>query len=517
MGSPRTPRPPRRLLAALLVASALGCGEPLSAPDGAPLDAAPSMIDADPPMPDDGRPTPDLGPPPPDAGPPDAPIRIGPWPVRLVEGRPGAFTVRLTADAAGPVRVTASGFDMRPPALDLDPAGPTEAAVVLTAPVDADEAGGSGALLAEAGEQRWTVELPIVDVHHTLELVMTPEQVAGVRAERSRDTRYVVGTRLDGVDGPQAEFNLRGKGTFYCARRSFTVRFETPVRIADSHPLEHVTLLSMCEDTPYLRMHSSAAVMRAAGIWPMWSGYVELRYGGATRGVYLAIERPRKAAERLAGRDTLVIRRLGDAEEEIKTPDADDIADREALLAPYRALYRLAEAVRGEALLDQLDRRMHYDAYLDWLALNSVLENGDYIDEVYLFDRPGPPGSAEPWFDIMPWDYDGVQTRCHVGDPIPEPLMYCAESGLDLPVSRDPAVQARYLARLETLLAGPLAPSAYAEAVRRSAAELAVYLERPGVRDIMTRDGVAPDPMVDADAMIERQRARVDALRSLMP
>ena len=36
---------------------------------------------------------------------------------------------------------------------------------------------------------------------------------------------------------------------------------------------------------------------------------------------------------------------------------------------------------------------------------------------------------------------------------------------------------------------------------RRSAAELAVYLERPGVLEIMTRDGVAPQPMVDAEAM----------------
>lgn len=505
------------LVTALMVPLAWGC-------DPATPDAAPAPLDPDGGPPPDGAP-PDAGlpgdarvAPVADAAPPDpmAPARVGPWPVRLVEGRPGRFEVERAAGAVGPVRVVAQGAEMAPPTVELTADAPA-VQIVLTAPFDADEAPGLAALELSTDEGTWTVEVPIVDVHHTLELVMTDEQVDGVRRERSRDTRYRVGTRLDGVDGPGAEINLRGKGTFYCARRSFTVRFDRPVRIGDSPPLEHVTVLSMCEDTPYLRMHSASALMTAAGIFPPWFGYAELRYGGGTRGVYLLVERPRKAADRVAGGSDLVIRRLNDAEEEIKVPDEAEIDDREAVLAPYRALYRLADGLNDAALLDQLDRRMDYDAYLDWLAINSVLENGDYRDEVYFFDRPGPPGSAAPYFGIIPWDYDGVQTRCHVGDPIPEPLMYCAESGLDLPVMRDPVVQARYVDRLSALLEGPLGPEAFAGFVRRSAAELAPYLARPGVLEIMTREGVAPDPAVDAEAMIERQRARVEALRMRLP
>ncbi len=482
-----------------------------SAPDVEPvLDGA---------APDAPAPRVDMAPvePAPDAGllDPAAPARIAGWPVRLVEGRPSTFEVVLSAQAEGVVRVSAEGAAMRPEAIELSADQP-RATFELTAAIDADEDGGQATVWLDA-DGRWPIEIPIVDVHQTFELVMTPEQVDAVRRERTREARYIVGTRIGGVPGPSAEINLRGKGTFFCARRSFTVRFDEPARIGDSPPLEHLTLLSMCEDTPYLRMHSASAIMRAIGLFPAWFGFAELRYGEGTRGVYLMVERPRKAADRVSGGTDLVIRRLNDAEEEIKVPDEDDIGDREAVLGPYRALYTLADGLSGEALLDQLGRRMDYTAYLDWLALNSVLENGDYRDEVYFYARPGPVGAADPWFAIMPWDYDGVQTRCHVGNPIPEPLMYCAESGLDRPVMSDPVVQARYVERLQRLIDGPLSPAAYAEAVRRSAAELAVYLARPGVLEIMTRDGVSPAPDVDAPAMADRQAERVETLRALLP
>lgn len=509
-----SPAVARRWSVSALLVVALGAGcddEPtVAGADGRP--AADATADA--PAPIDGSPVFDMAP---DAAPPDpaAPARIAGWPVRLVEGRPIAFELIRAAHAEGPVRVTVEGASMDPPTVELTAEEP-RITVRFTAPLDADERPGRATVWLDADE-RWPIDVPVIDVHHTFELVMTAEQVESVRRERTREARYRVGTRVDGVAGPDAEINLRGKGTFFCARRSFTVRFDTPTRIGDSPPLEHLTLLSMCEDTPYLRMHSSAWVMREAGIFPHWFGYAELRYGEGTRGVYLMVERPRKVADRVAGDSDLIIRRLNDAEEEIKVPDEDSIADREAVLAPYRALYRLAEGLQGATLLDQLDRRMDYAAYLDWLAVNSVLENGDYRDEVYFYERTGPVGASAPYFGILPWDYDGVQTRCHVGDPIPEPLMYCAESGLDLPVMTDPVVQARYVERLLTLIDGPLAPARYAETVRRSADELAVYLDRDGVRAIMTRDGVAPDPPVDAPAMAERQAARVEALRGLLP
>ncbi|MCA9542119.1 MAG: CotH kinase family protein [Myxococcales bacterium] len=494
---------------ALAALSLLACDDVNLPVPGAPSDAAPPA-DAGP---NDLRP--DAAPLAPD---PTLPVHLSPWPNAVIEGRPMPLRVRLAADVDFSVRISGPDGALSPAQIELSPAAP-EAALTVTAPFDADEAPDRLQLDVTAvhDNRAWPLVLPVLDAHHTLALQFTDAQFEAIRTTRERSDRFVGGIEIDGRPGPEIEVNLRGKGTFFCARRSFTVRFATPVRVGDSPPLEHILLLSMCEDEPYLRMRSSVELLQGVGLFPSWFTFAEVRYGEQTRGVYLVVERPRKAVSRLFRDNELVIRRIRDDQEEIDRPDEADIVDRDALLAPYRALYDVIAALEGDALLDQLDRRMDYDHYLDWLAVNSVLENGDYRDEVYFYDRPGPAGAVSPYFAILAWDYDGVQTPCHVGNPIAEPLMYCAESALDRPVRDDAAVHARYVDRLRAVLDGPLAPAAYAETIHRVAAELALYLDRPGVRAIMARGDDPLDPATAADEMAARQAERHATLSGLLP
>lgn len=348
-----------------------------------------------------------------------------------------------------------------------------------------------------------------------VELQLDDEAVAFLRSGDDKDRRLAAGTRINGRAGPDAEINLRGKGTLRCRRRSFTVRFKAPIRIGDSPPLEHALLLSMCADEGYLKMHSSMGLLAEMGLFPAWFRYVELRYGGETRGVYLLVERPRKALPYRFPDNEVVLRRVSDDVADVERPDNLP----ESALTPYFDLYDLPARHDDGSLLPALRRRLDYDQYLRWLAVNSALENGDYVDEVFFYDGAPAPGDHEaPWFSVMAWDYDDIFEPCHVGGPIAEPLLFCAESALDRPVRDDPAVRAVYAEVLSALLDGPLSEAAYAALLEASLAELGPLLADPEVGAVMFPGEVDAVAAARAHAaeLRERAAARRAALRRLL-
>ena len=463
--------------------------------------------------------------PPPDAalvGPPM--VTIEPRAFTVVEGRPARVaTILLHGELETPVtvRVTTSAGVVEPAELRFEPGGDRAATVRLSAPFDDDERNDHGTLSASFGGGDADAPVVVVDVHNTIELAFDEEQLAFVASSRDKERRLVVGTRIAGRPAPSAELNLRGKGTLDCERRSFTVRFDQPAYIRDSPALEHVVLLSMCLDSTYLKMRSSAEVLQGFGLFPPWFTFAELRYGGRSRGVYMVVERPRKAIPRVFPENEVVVRRIRDNIEEVKRPAAETIEDLDAFLAPYRRLFELRRAFVAEALLDALRSHMDYDNYLRWLAVNSVLRNGDYIDEVYFYDRRAPAGATSPYFAVMGWDYDDILRGCHTRGPLPEPLFYCAESSLDRPVMDHPAVRQVYVEILRSVMTEALSVEAYGALLRRVAGELAVYLRREGVADAMRvdREDMSPPPEPEAAAaeMLELMSARHAELEGLLP
>lgn len=468
--------------------------------------------------PQDAAPTPDAAPP--DVGREGPPtLAFAPAPLVVREGRTEAVSITLAGTLDGPtdLELTAEGVAVEPRRLRFEPTGPRSQTVAVTAHFDADEVDAEGRLRAFGGGVEGEIPIRVPDVHLTFTLELDDEQLAFVRTSNDESRRLAVGTRIRGAAGPDAEINLRGKGTLTCPRRSFTVRFDEPARFGDSPPLDHVLLLSMCLDATYLKMRTSNEVLAANGLFPGWYSLAEVRYGAETRGVYLVVERPRKALPRVFPDNTMVVRRITDQDLEIKRPDEADIADPDAFLAPYRALYALRGQHAGADQLAALRAHMDYDGYLRWLAINSALHNGDYIDEVYFYDRRGPAGAAAPYYAIMAWDYDDIFNNCHTRGPLDEPLLYCAESGLDRPVRDTPEVTDAYLGYLRGLMAGALAPEPYGALVQRVADEMAVYLARPGVVAVMTRESGPPDLAAGVEAMRAGLAARRAELEAVMP
>ncbi|MCK6572962.1 CotH kinase family protein [Myxococcota bacterium] len=469
---------------------------------------------------DAGRP-PDAGAPP-TTGP--ATLRLTPSALSMREARgPVAVRLDLAGDADGRFEVelaATGGLQVTPDRATLSNDARSLVAWV-TAPIDADADDTFGRLSAGgAGLDAISVPFVVRDAHLTWEMALDESELQFVRTSNDKTRRLTVENTFNGRAAPPAEINLRGKGTLVCPRRSFTVRFEHPVHLQDSPPLEDVVLLSMCEDPLVLRSRISLEILSRLDLFPAWFSYVELRYGGETRGVYLMVERPRAALARISPDLSRIIRRLSDADVEIDHPDESSIPDREAFLAPYRAIFTAQNEWQGEQLLAELLRRMAYDQYLLLLAYNSVLENGDYIDEVYFYDRAPPPsrlGAESPFFDVMAWDQDETFRRCHTPAPIADPLLNCAESRLDRLVVTQPPVRALYVSQLRRLLDGPTSAASLEGVSERAAAELAVYLDRPGVRPLHVVDEQpAPEASTARETYLELARARREHLQAAL-
>jgi hypothetical protein len=96
---------------------------------------------------------------------------------------------------------------------------------------------------------------------------------------------------------------------------------------------------------------------------------------------------------------------------------------------------------------------------------------------------------------------------------VPEPLLFCAESALDALIARNLPIRIAYVAHLRTVLEGPLRPAAFRAALERSAAEVAGYLQRPGV--VAAQFGVdAPAP--DMEAAVAVLAAELEARRAVL-
>jgi hypothetical protein len=455
------------------------------------------------------------------------PLRLSAFPDRLalVEGgAPVRVRLRLDGPRTAPLtlRLDFERLVVDPPVVTLEPAQRVFE-LAVSAPYDADEDIERGTLrvmstpdVALGGVQ---TEVPWVarDVHLTLNLGLDEEELLFVQTATDRDRRLEAEVTVGDTPLPTASLNLRGQGTLSCSRKSFTLRFASPVQLADGPRIEQFVLIALCEDPTLLRSRTALEILRARGLFPPWFNFVELRLNGTTSGLYLLIERPRAAVERLYPDNAVVLRR-GNPESvvEIDRPDEALIADRAEFLEPYHSLRTLSEAHAGADLLTALRARMDYDQYLLWLAFNSALRNGDSIDEVFFYDGPTRPAGTDltrPWWGVMAWDQDEIFHDCHPGTPVPEPLLFCAESALDALIARHLPIRIAYVTQLRTVLEGPLRPDAFRATLENAAAEVAGYLQRPGL--VAAQFG-ADAPAPDLDASVEVLAAELEARRAVL-
>ncbi|RNF20213.1 hypothetical protein TcG_03793 [Trypanosoma cruzi] len=88
--------------------------------------------------------------------------------------------------------------------------------------------------------------------------------------------------------------------------------------------------------------------------------------------------------------------------------------------------------------------------YMAWIAINTILQNGDYDDEVFFYGvlKPIQYGNSNfqspIYLGVMGWDYDTVFSPCHRKVWFKASVMYCAETTLDKSIYDSEAFIYRY-------------------------------------------------------------------------
>ncbi len=362
-----------------------------------------------------------------------------------------------------------------------------------------------------------------------IELVFTAEQrqVYDERVAGRSKADFDVSIRFSPDETPvEATAHLRGKGSIGCERKNYTVNIagKRPRYFTEGSATDEFYLISMCLDDRYARHVTAYSLMAELGVFPLRFRTIEVILDDETRGVYLWVEKAPEELKRDNGRARSVIRRRFDAGDDVTVPEVkwSRSTDQGAIDA-YDALLVAAAGPTGAALEAVLAERMDLDNYLRLLAFNSLVRNGDHVDETWLVstDRLRADGSVGDWFQVMGWDPDDVFGGCHYSGNLAfddaYAISYCAEAELDDILLGDPVTYARYVAVLQEVI-DAIPPERFRAALDLTEAQLARYMTRPEIAGAMevTMDEIRAE-LDGLQADFEARRAlyqqRVDMYR----
>ena len=210
----------------------------------------------------------------------------------------------------------------------------------------------------------------------------------------------------------------------------------------------------MCLDIDYVNQINANDLLRPFGAWRIEQEPVEVRVDDESRGMYLFVEQIQDQMARDTSRGRAVIRRRTDIDGAV--PDIkwsfDD--DDDAALARYTEFLASFEGLSGAALEAELRTRLDLDTYLQWIAMMSLLQNGDYVDEAYFIETEGVRAdhSRVPYYMVHGWDADDLFSVCHHSSRFaivdPRELLYCSEAVIDHLMYADEDIYRLYAATL---------------------------------------------------------------------
>jgi len=426
-----------------------------------------------------------------------------------------AVVADFAAEAFYDVAVCGASVGDRPAVVSLSQErGELSLVVPPHLPESAGEVCDEAAILAGGRAYPDRVEL----VFDTAQRAVYEDRVAG-----NSKADFDVSIRFAADQPPvEASAHLRGKGSIGCERKNYTVNIKgpRPRYLMPGSATDEFYLISMCLDNRYVRAHTAYSLYAEYGLFPVKFRYIEVLLDGETRGVYMFVEKPAEEMVRDNGRVRSVLRRRFNAGDdrtlaEVKysrSGDVDAVAAFDALLTDIAGL---AGAELEAALQDRLD----LDGYLRMLAFNSLLHNGDNVDEVWLMssDRLRADGGVGDWFTFMAWDPDDVFAGCHYSGNLAFPdafaISYCAEAELDDLILGDPVLYRRYATALEELMLDVTGERFRAELdVTRDA--LLQYMRRPGIAAAMVKLIEANPDAADPEVAEAEVLGALDSLQS---
>lgn len=208
------------------------------------------------------------------------------------------------------------------------------------------------------------------------------------------------------------EMETRGQGSIGYKRRNFGLKLEEKIQLGGILS-KKINLLSMSADPGYISTRlglMTAAILQIGKAQP--TEYAEVFINGQTNGLYAVVEKPKATLDK----SPYVVRRgyksrfVFDEAEVSKKLTPVQIQQIEAVA---NSIYADVATKRGPELFASLKQKMDIDAYMRWMAMNSLYMNGDFPDEIFFYVDADLYQQGQIFFRVMPWDFDDLFKGMH--------------------------------------------------------------------------------------------------------
>lgn len=304
------------------------------------------------------------------------------------------------------------------------------------------------------------------------------------------------------------KIEIRGQSALNFRRKSYYVNVngKLPFYTLDSMDtlyLNKFILSAMTMDFTYIENKISHYLLKEVDLWFLNSFYVELYINNKHQGVYLLMEDPKEFAFKKMDASFL-LRRLYDHNIEKYTEKSNgNLLNTDLYIAKFKRLtsrilskiiinnkmnlhisdpyvdkfnriYSELNILKGKELYDSLSNSLDLDSYFKKIAMDEILENGDYTDEIFFYSTSKKNENIK--FDIMVWDYDDIFSssphevgrrdslcgKCFGLRVYPTyqdfqletkgKLLFSIEDDLDYIIMKDDFLYSKYLEKLEEIL-----------------------------------------------------------------
>ena len=206
-----------------------------------------------------------------------------------------------------------------------------------------------------------------------------------------------------------SKFETRGQSSLGFRRKSFNVNLEDRAEVYDFSGTQSYSddfkLLSLSMDYTYVNNRLAFKLYNHIGLWDLHTFYTEVALNGQTQGLYLFVQDPVDYFKRVLNSDFIIRRGYHGLIKRFSRNKSSATQSDEQYITQFNSIYQVIREYDGEELYNRLSNYLDVEEYLQKIALDYLLMNGDYTDELYLYLKEK---NGRQVYGVLPWDYDDI-------------------------------------------------------------------------------------------------------------
>ena len=255
------------------------------------------------------------------------------------------------------------------------------------------------------------------------------------------------------------KIRIRGKSSLHFSRKSFSIHLSKNSELkfsSSSKDFRKFYLMSLSMDKFDYYNRLAFQCMAEIGIFPLDYRYAQLKINEEDQGTYFFVEKPDEYVLKELKGNFIMRRGAYSQADNIELAKGLSKAEAKSYQKKYLQIKRICKQYEGKELKEQLSALIDLAAYMKWLAFNYWINNGDYNDEVFFYEKEE---SSTPLFSILPWDYDDIFAEGpHEGwsirnKRIEDALIFSSEDYLGRKIATDSVLYTDYMKVLEGVIA----------------------------------------------------------------